>query len=351
MSELFGKRLVAARKMASISLQELADKLNVGLNKQALSRMEQGTQLPDSTQLIDFANALNVTPDFFYTQNANEVILKEVDYRKYVSKLNKTEESAVLQKVKETLENYLEVAAILNMTIEVESFEYKKHVKSYSDVEDAATALRSQWNLGYGAVYSVVGMLEDKGYIVIDVEGPDAFDGLKAIFEHYRIIALNKRKKNVRKRLTALHEVAHHNLIFDEALEEKDIEKLCHAFAAAVLYPKERFFQDIRKEGNFYINELIRLKAQWGISISAIFARAFNLEIINQNRYTFLNMNYRKRGYHLDEPGDYPVKENTTRLEQMIQTALKLDLISINDAAHFTGTTVSEFRDTLKQFA
>ena len=61
----FGERLQLARKMAGLSYQGLADKLNGLVTKQSLHKYEQGSMHPDSEKLIAFANALNVTVDFF----------------------------------------------------------------------------------------------------------------------------------------------------------------------------------------------------------------------------------------------------------------------------------------------
>ena len=61
----FGTRLQLARKMAGLSYQGLADKLNGLVTKQASHKYEQGSMMPDSEKLVAFANAFNVTVDFF----------------------------------------------------------------------------------------------------------------------------------------------------------------------------------------------------------------------------------------------------------------------------------------------
>jgi Zn-dependent peptidase ImmA (M78 family) len=214
--------------------------------------------------------------------------------------------------------------------------------------------LRKEWNLGYDPIPDVVDMLEDKGYKVVEIEAPDSFDGLKADMGNHRVVVLRKSSKNediVRKRFTALHELAHHALTFPEGIEPKVEEKLCHSFACALLYPADMAHKDLHKERfHFYQNELVFIKERWGFSISAIFSRALQLGIINNYVYKQLNVGYRKRKLHEpgNEPGRYMSKEKPIRFERLIYLALGKELISVNEAAYYAGTSVWRFREQMQ---
>ncbi|WP_298412052.1 helix-turn-helix transcriptional regulator, partial [Hydrotalea sp.] len=67
MDNVFGNRLVSARKMAGMSLQDLADRLKNVVTKQSLNKYEQGKMKPDSELLIALSNALNVPVDYFFS--------------------------------------------------------------------------------------------------------------------------------------------------------------------------------------------------------------------------------------------------------------------------------------------
>lgn len=84
-------------------------------------------------------------------------------------------------------------------------------------------------------------MLEDKGYMVIEVKASRDFDGMKAEVDNKKVIVLRQNNNDdvVRKRFTGLHELSHHTLSFSDNLSDKEKEKLCHVFASAVLYPEE----------------------------------------------------------------------------------------------------------------
>lgn len=352
MEDVFSQRLMAARKMAGLSLQELSDKLGEnGVSKQSLSKYEQGKMRPDSTVLIALANAFDVSVDYFYTEPKSILTLEHIEYRKYVTKVSKMEKDAIEERAKAIFERYFELEDILGIDEKPDYFSDANIIKDAGDAEEAAKKLREQWNLGYDPIPDVVEMLEDKGYKVIEVEAPEGFDGLKADINGRPVIALNKNKNAdfdiVRKRFTALHELAHHALKFPEEMKENEMETLCHAFASAVLYPEEMAKRDLHKQRfHFYEKELVLLKERWGISISAIFSRAKQLGIINDYVYKKFIINYKQRGYHLPgkEPGKFLSKETPSRLERLVFLGLAKEVLTINEAAHFAGISSWKLR-------
>jgi transcriptional regulator with XRE-family HTH domain len=354
MDNIFGNRLVSARKMAGMSLQELADRLKNVVTKQSLNKYEQGKMKPDSELLIALSNILNVPVDYFFSSPGIQVNLTNISYRKYVSKISKSEQVSVEEKAKEAFERYLELESVLNFDEKPEYFIYEKVIQNADDAEEAAKELRKRWKLGYDPIPDVVEMLEDKGYKVIEIDAPDGFDGMKADIDGKKAIVLKQNKSSnedvVRKRFTALHELAHHALEFSKKLSDKEEENLCHAFACAVLYPEDMARKELHKDRfHFYQNELVLIKERWGISFPAVFNRAKQLGIINEYVYKRFNIGYRERKLHLNEPGRFLSREKPVRFERLIYLGLAKEAISINDAAFFSGKTVGEFRKQLHQ--
>lgn len=354
MATNYANRLVTARKMAGLSLQNLADKLGNVVTKQSLNKYEQGIMKPDSDLVIALSNILNVPVDFFFSEPAVAVELTNVDFREYSSKLSKVEQESIEEKAKEAFERYFELENILNQKAVASYFAYPTIVSNAQEAEEAARSLRQEWDLGYDPIPDVVEMLEDKGYKVVEIESPDSFDGLKADSLNLRVMVLRKSTPNddiVRKRFTALHELAHHALNFPEEIESRRKEKLCHAFACALLYPEDMARKELDKHRfHFYQNELVFIKERWGISFSAIFSRALQLGIINDYVYKQLNIGYRKRKLHEPgkEPGRFLSREKPVRFERLIYLALGKELISVNEAAYFSGTSVWRFREQMQ---
>lgn len=357
MENVFAYRLMSARKMAGLSLQELSEKLGANaVSKQSLSKYEQGKMMADSKVLIALANALGLNVDYFYSIPKANIELKGIEYRKFVTKISKAEKDAIEEKAKATFERYFELEDILNINEESSYFSFPKEITNAGEAEEAAKALREEWNLGYDPIPDIVEMLEDKGYKVIELEAPEAFDGLKAQINGQQVIALRKNKNEdddiVRKRFTALHELAHHALKFPAEMSHKDQETLCHAFASAILYPEEMAKRELHKDRfHFYERELVLLKQRWGISIAAIFSRARHLGIINDYVYKKFNIGFRKRGYHLvgKEPGRFFSKEVPTRMERLVFLGLAREVLTINEAAHFAGISSWALREQMDQ--
>jgi Zn-dependent peptidase ImmA (M78 family)/DNA-binding XRE family transcriptional regulator len=354
MENVFGNKLVSARKMAGLSLQDLETKLEKVVSRQALHKYEQGKMKPDSQVLIALSNALSVPVDYFYSIPSVHVNLTNISYRKYSSKISKTEQLAVEEKVKENCERYLELEHLINPNEKSEYFTYDKVIENADDAENAAKKLREVWSLGYDPIPDVVEMLEDKGYKVIELEAPDGFDGMKADVDGKKLIVLKKNKKEgedvVRKRFTALHELAHHSLKFSTKLTDKEEENLCHTFACAVLYPADMAKKELSKDRfHFYQNELMLIKERWGISFPAVFSRALHLGIITSFIYRRFNVGYRERKLHLNEPGKFMSKEKPVRLERLIYLGLSKEILTVNEAAYYLGVSAWKFREQLHQ--
>ena len=356
MDNVFANRLISARKMAGLSLQELADKLGNVVTKQALNKYEQGKMKPDSKGIIALAKALNVSVDYFYSVPSVNVELTDVEFRKYSTKLSKSEEASVLERSKENFQRYLELENMLQLKEKRFYFTYNNIIKTKEDAEAAAKQLRKDWILGYDPIPDVVEMLEDKGYKVIDIDAPEGFDGLKAIIGNEKVIALRKTSDDekediVRKRFTALHELAHHSLKFHKDIAHKDEETLCHVFACAVLYPEDMARKELHKERfHFYEKELIIIKERWGISFSAIFQRANRLGILSDFVFRRFNIGFKQRGYHIPnaEPGRYRSREKPTRMERLVYLGLAKEVLTINEAAFFSGTTAWKLRQQMQ---
>ncbi len=355
MENVFATRLVSARKMAGMSLQTLADSLGNEVSKQALNKYEQGKMKPNTKGLIALANALKVSVDYFYSVPAVKVELENVEFRKYTTKLTKLDDEAIREKAIDSFERYFELEEILNLNEKSDYFVFDQVIKTAEDADAAAKQLRTSWKLGYDPIPDVVEMLEDKGYKVIDLEAPEGFDGMKASIAKKKVIVLKKTKDLdkddiVRKRFTALHELAHHALKFSKGISHKEEEMLCHVFACAVLYPEDMARKELHNERfHFYEKELIIIKERWGISFSAIFYRANRLGILNDYVLKKFNVGFKKRGYHLPnaEPGRYRSREQPTRLERLVYLGLAKEVLTINEAAFFAGISSWKLREQM----
>jgi Zn-dependent peptidase ImmA (M78 family)/DNA-binding XRE family transcriptional regulator len=342
----FGTRLKLARKMAGMSLQDLSDALFSKVTKQALNKYEQGEMNPTSEVLLSLAKALHVKPEYFLKKKSLE--LGQILFRKRAA-LTKKEEEAIIEKVRDYVERYIELEEILNVQNAFNNPLKNFKIQNKQDVENAADHLRRAWNLGDKPIANIVEMLELKGIKVILVDDVDTLDGL-AVFTStgIPIVVVNKKGKSTERiRFTIIHELAH--LLLDLSILNGDskLEEIwCHFFASCFLIPSNmlKTMMGGGKRNYIYINELIKVKEYYGISIRAIVHRLKELEIITDNYYQRWVIYMSKTYGSKDEPGNYHGEEASKGFDLLIARGLSEGIISLSKAAALCNTDINNLR-------
>jgi Zn-dependent peptidase ImmA (M78 family)/transcriptional regulator with XRE-family HTH domain len=345
----FQDRLISARKMAGLSLEELSEKMKTvagekAVSKQAIHQFEQGKSKPESDTLFALAKTLGVDLNYFFREPI--VSLGKIEYRKK-TKLTKTEEISVQEKAKDVLERYFELEDLMNASLTFKNpLEASQcHITNQNDIETVAEALREKWNLGTSPIQNVLELLENEGIKVVEISTGDGFQGFYANANNQTVVVLNQNDDTVRKRFTALHELGHTILTFADGF---DVEKGCHSFAGAMLFPKKQVIQAFsEKRKKISLAELIQLKTHFGISIQAILARLKNLGIINDATYKGFIIWMSTAGLRKNEPGKYTGIEKALRFNQLLYRAAAEEIISLSKAASLGNMSLTSFRNTL----
>jgi Zn-dependent peptidase ImmA (M78 family)/DNA-binding XRE family transcriptional regulator len=342
--EIFAIQLRAARRMANLSMAELAAAVKGKVKKQSISKYEKGMMLPSSETLIALADALKVPVDYFFKSNVIE--LENLAFRKK-AKLKNKEYHSIVERTRDFIERYLEIESILGIKSTFNNPVSNNYITSKDEIEKAVVGLRKKWQIGLlSPVHKVIELLEINNIKIIELDVSSDFDGLSTIIRDIPIIVINKGFDNVRKRFTVLHELAHLVFRFPEEYGPKEIEKICHYFAGAFLIPREAFIRDFSSSrSRISLFELIKMKENYGISIQAIMARAKDLGIISVSRYKEFCIKFGKSGYRKNKPGDYPVNEYSDRFDLLVYKALAEEVISFSKASALSGKSI----DTLYQ--
>lgn len=343
---IFGIRLKLARKMAGLSLQDLSNVLTNQVTKQALSKYEQGDMNPTSEVLLALAKALRVKPDYFLKKNSLE--LGQILFRKRAA-LSKKEEEAIVEKVRDYVERYLELEDILQVGHGFVNPLQGWIIQEKGDVEKAAIQLRAAWNLGDKPIANIVEMLERNGIKVVLIDDAEALDGL-AVFTStgIPIVVVNRKGKSLeRLRFTIIHELAH--LLLNLAVlngVEKLEEEWCHFFSSCFLLPTTMLQTMIGKgkRSYIYINELVKIKEYYGISIRAIVHRLRYLDIITDTYYKKWMVYMSKTYGAKEEPGRYQGEEATKVFDLLIARGLSEGIISLSKAAALSNTDINQLR-------
>lgn len=345
MKDVFAKRLKNARVLAGLSQDDLVDRIGGVVSKNAISKYEKGAMMADGKVLISLANALNVKTDYFFRPFTVEI--ERVEFRKK-SKLSVKRVKAIKQKVTDIVERYLEVEQFLSIKSEFKNPIKNRVIQSKEDVEEAVNQLLKQWKIGYNALPNVIDLLEDKEIKVIEIDAPDEFDGFSAWANgKYPVIVINEHYSIERKRLTALHELGHLILNFDEVVAHKDMERMCFQFAGAMLIPEETFKNEFGEHRmRISVPELIAVKEEYGISVQALMQRAKDLGVIND--FAFLNFRKWISGNRAEEGlGNYIGRERSNRFKQLIYRAASEEIISMSKAASLSNQKLAAFRKEL----
>ena len=336
----FAERLKSARKMKGWSLQELADNIDIDITKQALHKYEQNLMKPTGEVLIVLAKALDVKPDYFLRE---PVELGVVEFRKK-SSLSAKQINSIKEKVRDHLERYLEVEQLLDIKTRFNNPVKKIQISKVEEVEEVAIKLIKHWNLGYDPIPNVIEMLENNEVRVIEMEAPDAFDGLSTFVGDIPVVVINKNYSVERKRFTALHELGHLVLNIEKSADK---ERICHAFAGALLLPDDCLEKLIgTTRNNIAMGELVSIKEQFGISVQAIMMRAQLKGIVDKSAasrfWKAIGKNKKEEGL-----GKFAGREKSYRFEHLVFRLAAEEVVSLSKAANLAGVKLAAFREQL----
>lgn len=346
-NEIFAQRLKNARVMKGYSMDELVAAMGNSLSKMAISKYEKCQLAPSSTVLISLSKALGQPVDYFFRPFTMQI--ESVKFRKHKSKLAVKQEESIKQNISDIFERYITIEEICNASVKFVS-PFKKPVSSAEQVKEAALNLRNYWNIGNDGIINVIDLLEEHGIKVIEITAPESFDGLSSMVnDAYPVIVLNKSFPSERKRFTALHELGHLILNFDESVSEKGEETLCNLFANEMLILESMFRRivgDSRREITY--PELRAVQIHFGISCDALMYKAKTCGIISEPRYkSYCIQKNRNSAFKERIEQSYYPQEESNRFNRLVYNALSNELITISKAASLLHASVEQVRGDL----
>lgn len=346
MENLVAYRIKNARKLKQLSMQEVADEL--GVSKQMISKYENGSSMPTSTKLIKLSNLFGLKIDYFF--RSFKIELGEVNFRKKSSFPIK-KQNALKEQIKIELENYLYVEDSLSIDFIFSNPINNLIIKSFKEVENAVSQLRTVWEIGFDPIHNIIQILEDNKIKIIEIDEDDKFDGLATyIDDKYPVIVLNKNFPVERKRFSLLHELGHLilNISEDTVLDE---ELICNKFASEFLISNNILINELGGiRNNITYNELISIQEKYGISIQAVVYKLKEIGIINKNQHSRFYMKIRQNK-ELEEyvnQSRFNTPEYSKRYDRLVYRALAQEAISISKASSLLNISVDDINDNYK---
>ena len=309
----FGMRLREAREARGWSLAQLAERINK--TRQAIAQFETEQAKPAPDVFVALVRALDV-PASFFDREPLKRDLNPIFYRKFKSARERDVVMAErrlswLQHTITCMERYVEFPPV-----DVPETAPKSNPNDITteDIEKAALSTREAWQLGHGAISSVVRLLENQGCIVVrDGLGVPAIDAFSQ-WQYSRnrpIVALSREDEGIffRDQASAAHELGH--LLLHRTIDKRFaargssehdlLEQQANRFAGAFLLPEFAFRRSVRSASldGFYL-----LKAQWLVSIGLMIYRSKDLGLIDTEDASRLWRLRTKRGWNRVEPLD-----------------------------------------------
>ncbi len=284
-----GARVAAARTAAGFTQQQLADRL--GFHRSALARVERGQRQLDVLELVELAEVLGRTVEWFVT--APPALL--ASHRR-----ERSEDRGV-----NALEDHLEqFARDVELLLEIRELPASpptwdlEAVESVESAEAAALAARELVGAGEGPIHSLQGACEQVGLFSAALElGPSIIDGGYVQVQQAGVAVINGMVDAGRRRFNLAHELGHH-LFADEYVTDfaighsrEDRERLVNAFAIHMLMPRASVltsWERLHREGANDRTALIRIAADYRVSWTAACAQARNLGLIERTALTSL---------------------------------------------------------------
>jgi len=315
-------RLTWARRRRGLTKTRLA--ASIGVELRSVSAYETGEFSPEPDRLVAISRTLKFPREFFFGDDIEEPAIDTASFRSL---------SKMTARQRDTALGSGAVAMLLNEWIEAQFELPDPEVPDLgrdANPESAAAAVRRAWGLGELPVKNMLHLLEAKGVrvysLAIDAAEVDAFSMWR---RNRPFVFLNTLKSAEHGRFDAAHELGHLVLHRHAAPNGQEAEQDANSFASAFLMPPA----SVRAHAPRFatIDNLIRLKKVWGVSLAAMTYRLHKLDLLSEWHYRTLYIEISSRGYRKKEPDGGP--REVSQVLQKVFSALRAEGVSKEEIA------------------
>ena len=166
---------------------------------------------------------------------------------------------------------------------------------------------------------NLVRWMEAAGCLIFEEDfGTHRIDGMSQWVSDHPVILLNLATTPDRRRLTLAHELGHLTLHSNDVHE--NAEDQANEFAAEFLMPEAAIRTELRRRD---LGTLLDIKREWGVSMQAIFERAYRLQVATTPERTAFYKAMNTRGWKTKEPGTEAIPLEHPELARSIGDTLR----------------------------
>ncbi|OXM51461.1 helix-turn-helix domain-containing protein [Amycolatopsis alba] len=323
-----GDVLETLRRARGLTQADLCAKAEI--TQAALSRYENDQRMPDDDVVNRLAESLGVSARFLTRDHAVRGALA-VDAH---MRRQRTTKASAWRKLEARLNAYRLHVSVL---FEEVSMRAEQSVPTFDPIdttpEQAALMVRAQWRLPVGPVRHLARWLESAGCVILEEDfGTSRIDGLSQWIGDHPVLLINAAAPVDRKRLTLAHELGH--LVLHNGIATEDPEREANEFAAEFLMPSHVIKPDLRP---VTLGHLRDMKRVWGVSMQALFERAYSLRQVSAADRTSFYKSMNARGWKTTEPDGDHLAPETPRLVTAIGDTLRAKGLTDEEIAELAG--------------
>lgn len=298
----YGDNLKILRNSLGYSLDDLAQKTEK--SRQFIHSLENSLRQPNNDMITKISMFLGVHPDYFSFKVMGLVTEDAIHFRKL-----KSTSQAMRAKTVARAEFICRAISVLDDFLNLPAIDIPFYISE--DIEEVAEYCRNKWGLGISPVSNMVRLAEKIGIIVLNLEDISKEIDASSIAAARPIILRNLSKPSpCRHRFDVAHEIGHLVLHQGIVTGDKKTETEANRFASAILLPRQAMYQFFPKPINNRIqwSKISEFKLYWKVSKAAIFYRARQLGLLNENQYKSAVITLQRKGEAISEKEDHLIE-------------------------------------------
>lgn len=334
-------RLSLARRRRGFTKVRLAKE--TGLNVKSITDYESEKSEPLPETLERLATALGFPVSFFEAPDLPEITPEATTFRA-LSKLTAGKRDQALSAATLALDFHRWISERFRLPA--------LDLPDYLAGEEpgrAAEIVRAEWGMGESPAPNMIHLLEAHGVRVFSLaEDYAEVDAFAAWHDGIPFVFLNTVKSSERSRMDAAHELGH--LVLHRhgtTTRSRPIEEEAKRFASAFLMPRSGVLPTAQTFPS--LDQLIRLKRKWKVSLAALAFRLHELGAITDWHYRSLCIDIARLGYRRREPNE--IERETSELLRKVLLALRDEGTTVVDIARALDVPIEELSAFISGFA